>query len=102
MDGNFAKWKSGRREGNSQGTGTLVTNILGVTEDRVRSWSRRSVGVSWEVRLETQMEHRPDGSVTWKTGPQPTSPVQIKVGNEWCVSGTVLAQSTSAVNVTLK
>lgn len=101
-DGNFAKWKSGRREGNRQGTGRLVTNTLRVTEDRARSWSRRSVGVPWEVRLERQMEHRPDGSVTWKTGSQPTSPVQIKVGNGWYVSGTVLAQSTSAVNVTLK
>lgn len=102
-DDSLMKWKPGRREGNRQETGRLVTNTLGVTEDRARGWSHRSVGVLWEVRLERQMEHRPDGSVTWKMGPQPTSrPVQIKVGNGWWVSGTALAQCTSTVNVPLK
>lgn len=49
------------------------------------------------------MEHTPEnGSVICQIGPQLTPTVQVKVSNGWQLSGTVLAQSRSVVNVTSK
>lgn len=61
------------------------------------------MGVPWEVKLERQRERKPDGSVICKAGvKQPTSTEQIKVGNGWEMSHTVLAQGRGAVNATLR
>ena len=96
----------GRQEGDRQEADKRQACLLktGLGSLKTESWSRslRFVGVPWEVKLERQRERKPDGSVICKAGPQPTSTEQIKVGNVWEMSHTVLAQGRGAVNATLR
>ena len=70
----------------------FVENMLGVTEDRVTKQESRVCGLAVGGKVGKQREHKPDSSVICKAGPQPTSTEQIKVGNGWEMSNTVLAQ----------